>query len=338
MTSMIELKSPYLLFLGDTDSLLSAKTASGIAHWRPERCLGQLRLSSATVDLGLPDMTIGAACETGAMTLVIGLAPLGGAFPEAWTAMAVEALEAGMDLASGLHSRLSDIPEIAAAAERGGARVLDVRVPPEGLPCGSGQRRPGKRLLTVGSDCVVGKMFTALAIDRELKQRGEMSDFRATGQTGILIEGSGIAVDAVVSDFLSGAVEVLAPANDPDHWDIIEGQGSLFHPAYAGVSLGLLHGAQADYLVLCHEAGRSYIDGDEHAGFPIPALGRVIATNLDLARLTNPGVKLAGISLNSSSLGEAEAGDIMESLRREFDVPVVDPVRTGVAPIVDRLS
>jgi uncharacterized NAD-dependent epimerase/dehydratase family protein len=308
MTSMIELKSPYLLFLGDTDSLLSAKTASGIAHWRPERCLGQLRLSSATVDLGLPDMTIGAAREAGAMTLVIGLAPLGGAFPEAWT------------------------------AERGGARVLDVRVPPEDLPCGSGQRRPGKRLLTVGSDCVVGKMFTALAIDRELKQRGEMSDFRATGQTGILIEGSGIAVDAVVSDFLSGAVEVLAPANDPDHWDIIEGQGSLFHPAYAGVSLGLLHGAQADYLVLCHEAGRSYIDGDEHAGFPIPALGRVIATNLDLARLTNPGVKLAGISLNSSSLGEAEAGDIMESLRREFDVPVVDPVRTGVAPIVDRLS
>jgi uncharacterized NAD-dependent epimerase/dehydratase family protein len=159
MTSMIELKSPYLLFLGDTDSLLSAKTASGIAHWRPERCLGQLRLSSATVDLGLPDMTIGAAREAGAMTLVIGLAPLGGAFPEAWTAMAVEALEAGMDLASGLHSRLSDIPEIAAAAERGGARVLDVRVPPEDLPCGSGQRRPGKRLLTVGSDCVVGKMF-----------------------------------------------------------------------------------------------------------------------------------------------------------------------------------
>jgi len=308
MTAMVELKAPYLLFLGDTDSLLSAKTASGVAHWRPERCLGQLRLAGGTVDLGLPDMTIAAAREAGARTLVIGLAPVGGVFPKAWTALAVEALEAGMDLASGLHSRLGGIPELAAAAERGGARVLDVRVPPEGLPCGSGQPRPGKRLLTVGSDCVVGKMFTALAIDRELRERGLKSDFRATGQTGILIAGSGIAVDAVVSDFLSGAVEVLAPANDPDHWDIIEGQGSLFHPAYAGVSLGLLHGAQADYLVLCHEAGRRYIDGDEYGGFRIPDLRRVIDVNLDLGRLTNPGVKLAGISLNSSSLDEAAAG------------------------------
>jgi uncharacterized NAD-dependent epimerase/dehydratase family protein len=302
MTSLIELKAPYLLFLGDAESNLSAKTASGIAYWRPERSLGQLRLAGAQADIG-----------------------------------AVEALDAGMDLASGLHSRLADIPEIAAAAGRGTGRVLDVRVPPEGLPCGSGQRRPGKRLLTVGSDCVVGKMFTALAIDRELKRRGAKSDFRATGQTGILIEGSGIAVDAVVSDFLSGAVEVLSPANDPDHWDVIEGQGSLFHPAYAGVSLGLLHGAQADYLVLCHETGRRYIDDDAQAGFPIPDLGRVIEINLDLARLTNPDVKLAGIALNSSSLGEAEAAEVMENLSREFDLPVVDPVRTGVAAIVERL-
>jgi uncharacterized NAD-dependent epimerase/dehydratase family protein len=136
---------------------------------------------------------------------------------------------------------------------------------------------------------------------------------------------------------LSGAVEVLSPANDPDHWDVIEGQGSLFHPAYAGVSLGLLHGAQADYLVLCHETGRRYIDDDAQAGFPIPDLGRVIEINLDLARLTNPDVKLAGIALNSSSLGEAEAAEVMENLSREFDLPVVDPVRTGVAAIVERL-
>jgi len=337
MTSLIELKAPYLLFLGDAESNLSAKTASGIAYWRPERSLGQLRLAGAQADIGLPDMTLSAAREAGARTMVVGLAPMGGVFPDAWTALAVEALDAGMDLASGLHSRLADIPEIAAAAGRGTGRVLDVRVPPEGLPCGSGQRRPGKRLLTVGSDCVVGKMFTALAIDRELKRRGEKSDFRATGQTGILIEGSGIAVDAVVSDFLSGAVEVLSPANDPDHWDVIEGQGSLFHPAYAGVSLGLLHGAQPDYLVLCHETGRRYIDDDEQAGIPIPDLGRVIEINLDLARLTNPDVTLAGIALNSSSLGEAEAAEVMENLSGEFDLPVVDPVRTGVAAIVERL-
>ena len=338
MTELIDLEAPYLLFLGNAESNLSAKTAGGVAHWRPERCLAQLRLPEAKADLGLPDMSIAQAAEAGAKTFLIGLAPMGGQLPEAWEALCVEALEAGMDIASGLHSRLGAIPALAEAARRTGKRILDVREPPPDLPCGTGQRRTGKRLLTVGTDCCVGKMFTALAIEAELHKRGAKADFRATGQTGIFIAGSGIAVDAVVSDFLSGSVEVLAPANDADHWDLIEGQGSLFHPAYAAVSLGLLHGAQADALVLCHEAGRTFIDDDEEAGFPLPSLEDAIAANLAAARLTNPGVTVAGIALNTSNLGEADAQSLMQDLTQEHGVPAVDPVRTGVAAIVDRLE
>ena len=163
------------------------------------------------------------------------------------------------------------------------------------------------------------------------------STFRATGQTGILIQGGGIAVDAVVSDFLSGATEVLAPENSDDHWDVIEGQGSLFHPAYAGVSLGLLHGAQADVLVLCHELGRMSVDGD-YADFPIPPLDEAITVNLSLAKRTNKDVKLVGLSVNSSNLGEEEALKTMAELEDIHQVPVVDPVRTGVARLVDFLE
>lgn len=338
MTELIDLAAPYLLFLGNAESVLSAKTAGGVAHWRPERCLAQLRLPEAKADLGLPDMSVAEAAEAGAKTFVIGLAPMGGRLPETWEALCVEALEAGMDIASGLHSRLGAIPALADTAQRCGRRILDVREPPPDLPCGTGQRRPGKRLLTVGTDCCVGKMFAALAIEAELRKRGVEADFRATGQTGILIAGSGIAVDAVVSDFLSGSVEVLAPANAADHWDLIEGQGSLFHPAYAAVSLGLLHGAQADALVLCHEAGRTYIDDDEAAGFPLPSLEEAITANLAAARLTNPDVSVVGLALNTSNIDEAVAQALLQELSAKHGVPAVDPVRTGVAAIVDRLE
>lgn len=337
MLELIDLRTPYLLFLGDAKTAIDAKTAAGIAHWRPDRCRAQLRIQADAVDLGLADMTPAAAAAAGARTFVIGLAPLGGGFPDSWVSLCVEVLEAGMDIASGLHTRVGRIPAIAAAAQRTERRVFDVREPPVDLPCGTGRRRTGKRLLTVGTDCCVGKMFSALAIDAELRRRGKPSTFRATGQTGILIEGSGIAIDAVVSDFLSGAVEVLTPDNAPDHWDVIEGQGSLFHPAYAGVSLGLLHGAQADLLVLCHELGRETIDGD-YRDFPIPDLREVIATNLDLARRTNPHVALAGLSVNSANLSAERARAAMAQLEATHGVPVVDPVRTGVARLVDRIE
>jgi len=337
MSTLVALRKPYLLFVGNALNRIDAKTAAGIAYWRRPDCLAQMRLKPDGADLDLPDMSIGEAAAKGAGTLIIGVAPVGGGLPQAWIALCVEALEAGMDVAAGLHTRLAQIPEIADAVNRTGRQVLDVREPPAGLPCGTGKKRAGRRLLTVGTDCCVGKMYSALALDAELRRRDISSTFRATGQTGILIEGTGIAIDAVVSDFLSGATEVLCPENEPDHWDVIEGQGSLFHPAYAAVSLGLLHGAQADLLVLCHELGRSHIDGD-YPDYPIPDLEDVIATNLSLARRTNPKASLLGLSVNSSRLDETAAKREMAALEARLNVPVADPVRTGVANLADRLQ
>ncbi len=333
--SLPQIRKPYLLFLGDVPDALSAKTALGIAHWRPDWCLGQFRLPGCPVDSGVPDMTIAEARAKGAATMVIGVAPLGGELPPAWLGPVVEALEADLDVASGLHTRLADIPVIAKAAASSGRRVLDVRHPTQSLACGSGDKRSGKRLLTIGTDCCVGKMFTALAIAEEMRRRGIKADFRATGQTGIFIAGAGIAVDAVIADFISGAAERLSPANDPDHWDVIEGQGALSHPSYAGVSVGLLHGAQPDALVLCHEAGRTRIDGMEQ--WALPSLEDCAADNLRLARLTNPEVKMVGVSMNTAAARPGEAERILAEAALRLRVPCVDPVRTGVAPIVDRL-
>ncbi len=332
---MIELRRGYLLFLGDVPLQLDAKTATGIAHWRREWCVGQRRLPGCGADAGLPDMTIGEARQAGAATLVIGVAPIGGRFPEAWVAEAVAALECGLDIASGLHTRLADIPEIAAAAAKAGRQVFDIRHASGAPACGTGARRSGKRLLTVGTDTCVGKMFTALAIEREMRRRGLAADFRATGQTGMFIAGGGICVDAVVSDFVSGATEALSPAQDSDHWDVIEGQGSVFHPAYAGVSLGLLHGSQPDALVLCHQAGREGIDGMPH--WPLPSLEECIDLNLRTGRLTNPEVRFVGVSLNTSSLDAEAATALLAETARRLSLACVDPLRGGVAPLVDAL-
>lgn len=332
----LTLKAPYLVFLGDANDLIMAKVAKGVAHWRPEKCVAQLRLDGAKADLGLPDMSVQEAAEAGAKTFVIGLAPIGGTLPKEWVGLLVEAMEAGLDIASGLHMKLIDIPELVDAAERTGQTLFDVRIPKGEMVCGTGLPRSGKRLLSVGTDCCVGKMFTTLAIHKEMAQRGMNATFRATGQTGILIEGNGVPVDAVVSDFIAGMVEVLSPDNTPDHWDIIEGQGSLFHPAYAGVSLGLLHGAQADVLIVCHEAGRVQMDSME--GYLVPELEQVIETNLAMGAVTNPKIRLGGIALNTVNLTHEEALKEIARVEAKFGVPVVDPVRTGVASIVDKLE
>lgn len=334
--NMIELKTPYLVFLGDANDLLMAKVAKGVAHWRPEKCVGQYRLPSAKADLGIPDMNIQQAVQAGARTFVLGLAPMGGTLPSDWIDLLIEAMEAGMDVASGLHIRLNSIDALKACSERTGRSLFDVRVPQGEMVCGTGQPRSGKRLLSVGTDCCVGKMFTTLAIHREMERRGISATFRATGQTGILIEGSGVAVDAVVSDFIAGAVETLSPANEPQHWDVIEGQGSLFHPAYAGVSLGLLHGAQANVIVVCHESGRE--DMDLMDGYKVPDLAEVIDLNLKMGAMTNPDIRLGGIALNTSNLSEQEAREEIERVHARFGVPVVDPVRTGVADLVGWLE
>lgn len=325
----------YLLFLGDARSRLDAKTAGGILQWRPDRCVGQYRLSEDTLDIGLPDMSPVEAVANGARTLVVGIAPVGGAIEAGWVQPIIAALEAGMDVAAGMHSKLADHPEIAAAAQSNGRQLFDVRHASGKQPIATGDKRPGKRLLTVGTDCASGKKYTALAVHAEMARRRLRASFRATGQTGILIAGEGIAIDAVVSDFAAGAAESLSPANHPDHWDIIEGQGSLFHPAYAGVSLSLLHGSQPDAIIICHEPGRQHID--DYPSYPLPDVQTCIDANLAAARLTNPDVRCVGIALDTSRLDAEGREAVIRKLSAETGLHVFDPVATGTSELVNLL-
>jgi uncharacterized NAD-dependent epimerase/dehydratase family protein len=331
----MDVRPPYLMFLGDVADALAAKTAYGIVDWRREWCLGQLRLPGCKADLGLPDMSVAEAASGGARTMVIGIVNAGGVLAQSWIPVILEALEAGLDVASGLHVRLRSDPRIAAAAERLGRSLFDVRHSEMRFATGKGTKRPGLRLLTVGTDCSVGKKYTALALEREMRARGLDADFRATGQTGVFISGRGVAIDAVVADFISGAVEWLSPAAAPAHWDLVEGQGSLFHPSFAGVSLGLLHGAQPDAFVVCHEPTRTRMRGVEH---PLPTIGEVIDLTIRCGRLTNPAIRCVGIAVNTQALDERAARACLEAAAAEHDLPAVDPVRYGVGPIVDRLA
>jgi uncharacterized NAD-dependent epimerase/dehydratase family protein len=332
----VEIKPPYLLFLGDEPDITHAKTAAGIAHWRPEACIGQLRLPGSGVDLGFPDMSATEAAEAGAKTLIWGVAGVGGVIPEHWTPTLFDAVQAGLDICAGTHSSLTEIDGLAEAAAKGGTRLIDIRKPPEDLPVGTGEKRSGKRLLMVGTDCVVGKKFSALAIAKGMKDRGMKADFRATGQTGIMISGGGMPIDAVISDFVSGAAEVLSPANDDDHWDVIEGQGSLYHPGYAAVTLGLMHGSQPDAFVVCHEAGRKEIEA--FPDFPLPTIGELIELTVANGKLTNRDIRCVGISINTSSLADEERDAYLAKTADEYGLPCVDPVATGVDPIIDHIN
>lgn len=331
----MKIAKPYLLFLGDVADQLAAKTARGIVDWRPDECVGQLRLDGCGADLGIADLSVPEAVRQGAKTLLVGTANSGGVIPQSWTRTIVSAIEAGMDVASGLHMRLGANDAIREAATKHEKSLYDVRHPTQSLSTGTGKPRSGKRLLCVGTDCSCGKMYTALAIERELIARGHKATFRATGQTGILIAGSGIAIDAVVADFISGAVEAISPDNTDDHWDIIEGQGSLFHAAFAGVSLGLLHGAQADALVLCHEPTRQHMRGLQHMA--LPDLRLCIDRNLDAARLTNPNVRFVAASINTAQLSEADSHSYLKTVMEDLGVPATDPFRFGAATIVDAI-
>jgi uncharacterized NAD-dependent epimerase/dehydratase family protein len=323
----VSLPHPYLLFLGDVRDNAHAKTAFGLRDWVPQRCLAECALPGVTVTTGLPRLTPAQARARGARSLVIGVACEGGVIAPAWIPLLLEAIEAGLDLVSGMHMRLEEVPQLAESAHRHGRRLVNVRVPPSGLPVGTGRKRSGKRLITVGTDCALGKKYTALVLTREMTARGVRADFRATGQTGIMIAGRGIPLDAVTADFVAGAAEVLTPDADADHWDVVEGQGSLFHPSYAGVSLGLLHGTQPDVLVVCHEPGREHILGLED--YALPDLPTTIDLNLRLARRTNPAVRCAGVSLNTSALSEAKARSLLAAEAARLGMPAADPMRGG---------
>jgi uncharacterized NAD-dependent epimerase/dehydratase family protein len=332
------IETPYLIFIGDIVERLGVKTGLGIMEWRGERCAGQYRLTPDAVDLGLPDMDPAAAAAAGVRTMVIGGASFGGALPPDWVGAVLAAIDAGLDVASGLHDRLGDHGEIAARAKERGVTLHDVRGLPIGTrpTVGSGRKRSGKRVLMVGTDCAVGKKFTALALERDARAAGLAATFRATGQTGVLISGGGVAIDAVVADFLSGVVETLSPDAAPDHWDVVEGQGSLLHPAYAAVSLGLLHGSQPDAIVLCHEAGRETLIG--YPDYPIQPLDHCIDVHLVNGRLTNPDIRCVGISLNTSALSSEARVRAIGSIEQRLGLPCVDPAVTGTGPIIAALQ
>ena len=336
MEMVNEVAKPYVIFVGDESSPVYTKTGAGIAHWNPDACVGQIRLSPDAADLGLPDMTLDDALAAGARTLVIGIAVVGGGIPATMRAVILEALNRGLDVASGTHDRLADGPEFAAAAASSGATITDIRVPPPGLPVGKGVKRQGKRLLTVGTDCALGKKYTALALAREMSARGMDATFRATGQTGILISGSGVPIDAVVADFVSGAAETLSPDAPESHWDVIEGQGGILHPGYAAVSMGLLMGSQPDAIVVCTDATRETIVG--WPDFPLPSIRDVIDLTLRIGSVVNPAIRVVGVSANTSGLEEAQRAEYLCSLSETYGVPAVDSVATGVGAIVDVLQ
>jgi uncharacterized NAD-dependent epimerase/dehydratase family protein len=331
----MEIPQKYLIFVGDVPAPLDAKTGFGLVDWRRDVCLGQYRLPGCKVDLGIPDMSPAEAFAAGARSMVIGIAPFGGGFAPAWIDAIVLALDSGLAVASGMHARLGGVPAIAAAAQRNGGALFDVRHADRKFDVGTGRKRSGRRLLTVGTDCAVGKKYTALAIARGMNGTGMKATFRASGQTGILIAGRGVAIDAVVADFVAGAAEWLSPDNEPDHWDVIEGQGSLFHPAYAGVSMGLLHGSQPDAIVVCHEADRTHIDG--YPDYPVPDLQRCIDLNLTVARLTNPQARCVGVSVNTSAMTPQASRQYLERIAQDFSVPCFDPVATGAGVLVEHL-
>lgn len=331
----MSIPQPYLLFLGDAPDQLAAKVAQGIRDWRPGASVGQYRLPGCKADMEIPDMTITQAATAGAKTLVIGVANRGGLFSDAWKAVMIEALEAGIDIAAGLHTRLNADADLVAAAKRSGRTLHDVRVPNRKYPVADGMRRAGKRLLAVGTDCSCGKMYTALAIEKAMQEGGMNADFRATGQTGILIEGEGVPLDAVVADFMAGAVEWLTPENDPDHWDIIEGQGSLFHASYSGVTLALIHGGQPDALVLCHEPTRTHLRGLPN--YPVPSLEELRDLALRMARIVNPDCRVIGCAINTKALSGADAEACLSGTEARLELPCVDPYRHGAGRLVEAL-
>jgi len=323
----LALPQPYLLFLGDTTHPGYAKTAFGLRDWAGDRCIGEFAIVGATVTTGLPRLSPAEAKAEGAKSLVIGVANSGGFIPDSWIPALLEALESGLDIISGMHVRLGDIAALQEAADRTGRRLIDVRRPPAAIPIGTGLKRSGKRLLTVGTDCALGKKYTALAIARALRQRGVDADFRATGQTGIMIAGGGIPMDAVVADFAAGAAEMLTPDAPADHWDVIEGQGSILHPVFSGVSLALLHGSQPDVVVICHDPTRRRLLGDE--AFTVPSVNEIIDLTLQLGRRTNPAIRVGGVSFNTAPFDEAKARELMAGESERLGVPVADPIRGG---------
>jgi len=312
------------------------KTARGVLRYRPEQVVAILDSEWAGASQnGVPIVaTVADALRFEPTTALVGVVTPGGRFPPAWRELLKSALVSGLDLENGLHEFISDDPELVELARRSGASLRDLRKPPAGLnvPTGENLTHPAKVVLTVGSDCAIGKMTVSLELDAEARRRGVASEFVPTGQTGIAIAGWGISVDAVVADFLAGAAErlVLEGVSRGGELLWVEGQGSLLHPAYSGVTLGLVHGSAPHAFVLCHQAGQTTIDGDER--FPIPPLAELVELHERMALPARPA-RVAAIALNTRELGESEAREAIAAAEASTGLPTDDPVRFGAGRI-----
>tara|TARA_Y100001935_G_scaffold251153_1_gene252530 strand:- start:1261 stop:2280 length:1020 start_codon:yes stop_codon:yes gene_type:complete len=333
------LTPPYIIFIGNATHLNQLKMATSLLHFSPEKCVGYMKLPKSTVSLDIPEVSIKDAKLLGANSFVLGAVNNGGYIEDDWLAHIAEAMDCGLNIIHGMHQLLDDclVPttDITFGEYAGNHSVVihNIRHTSKTIPIGNGKKRVGKRLLTVGTDCSSGKMFTTLTLKKALLQQGVPTHFVATGQCGILIDGDGIAIDAVASDFISGTVELLSPASES--LTLIEGQGSLFHPAYAGVSLGLLHGAQPDYLILCHHVNRHTL---KNFDYPVPDIQACIDLNVQMARLTNPNCQCIGISLNTQDVDDQTAKTMIDSLSNAHQMPVTDPYRYGVSAFIDALK
>ncbi|MDG1996602.1 MAG: DUF1611 domain-containing protein [Emcibacteraceae bacterium] len=332
----IEITPPYLIFVGEETDPSYAKTGGGLIEWRPELCLGQIAIGKGGIPVDVPHMAIEDAVNAGVKSLIIGTASVGGGLPDEWLDTIEEAIDAGLDVVAGVHKLLNNVPRLVKAAEKSGARLIDVRIPPENLPVGSGKKRRGKRILMVGTDCAIGKKYSALALERDMKSAGLNATFRASGQTGIMIAGQGIPIDCVVGDFISGAAELLSPDNTDDHWDVIEGQGGIYHPGYSAVSMGLLVGSQPDAFIVCHDAVRTHIG--EWPDFKLPTITQVIERTKSIGEQVNPDIRCVGISVNTSALNDQEREKYLSDLSVEMDLPCVDPLKGGTGKIIDRIK
>lgn len=318
------------------------KTARGVMRYRPQDVVAILDTHRAEGDTeeGFPIVrSLEEARQYEPTTALVGVATQGGRFPPAWRELLKDAIRAGLDLESGLHEFVSNDPELVELAREHGVELRDLRKPPPGLnvPTGANLSHGATTVLTVGSDCAIGKMTVSLELDREARRRGIKSEFVPTGQTGIAIAGWGIAVDAVVSDFIAGAAEqlVLEGAERGGELLLVEGQGSILHPYYSGVTLGLIHGSAPHAYVLCHKAGERFVEGD--ARFPIPPLAELAELHARLSLLARPA-RVHAIALNTRDLDEAAARRAVEETEAETGLPADDPVRFGAGRLLDALE
>lgn len=316
------------------------KTGRGVMRYRPETVVAVLdSQSDATEHEGFPLVrSVGEAMAYEPTAALVGVATAGGRFPPEWRELLKECIAAGLDIENGLHEFISTDPELAELAQLRGVELRDLRKAPEGLnvPTGENLTHGARSILMVGSDCAIGKMTVALELDRAARARGIRSEFVPTGQTGIAIAGWGISVDAVISDFVAGAAEQLVVEGVRRGGEVlfVEGQGSLLHPAYSGVTLGLLHGSAPHAYVLCHKADERYVDGDER--FPIPPLSELVALHERISLIARPA-KVLAVALNTRDLDDDAARRAVAEATAETGLPADDPVRFGAAGLLDAL-